>query len=148
MQKSYSWSDMVPEPGKFVRTLYWIANNRYRSNNPILDIEVEWWSKGCYFSVFNSYVPAIGGGGVREPLCPVYLPGDDVPIYPFVGGQLQLHIRNVCYEGELPWAAGDLVNVPQESDIMSEVQAVTEESETVRYARHRDKTNILIKRFY
>lgn len=78
-------------------------------------------------------------------VCPVVFPGGEDPTCRWELGTLELTVRQECFYGEHPWDVGDLLIVPQDADMMSEVTFSSDSSKTTRYARHRDKSNVIIK---
>lgn len=146
MEKGDAWTSSFPLPQEIRKTLLWVSTSQYVYDGTDWYIvwEVTGGGSGFSCSVKPSY-QALGFGLNPAEACVISFPGVDESYVRWKNGTFELKIREECYQGVHPWDAGDLMVVPRDADILSEITHEDSTYKSTRYARHRDKTNVLIQ---
>lgn len=131
-------------PREFEASLYWYDEVSYFGTVPGNAYFMHW--EGSNVEFFWGYYPDYFywhgfSGGIE---CPRYFQSSDEEDYVFWGGVVEIVQNWACYLGEKPSSTGDLINIPHDADILSQVVPYDTDKVKTRYSRHRDGTNIKI----
>ena len=134
-----------PLPSPQIGTLYHISETIYLGNTSDLTIIWTQTQTSCIFQSYFKIGGACNQGGLDNAFCPIAAPGASGSPHMWEGGTYSLRINDPNFLATIAPEYGEELVIPEEADIFSEVQNSTDEHLSIRWARHKDKTNLLVK---
>lgn len=139
------WYPSKPLPKLQAGTVSYVHSNLYVGVLQTVTILLYNYPTYSQFQAYFNAGGAAGGGRIDGVLCPIAIAGAQGSPHIWQGGTLSIRMSLVGYKGERAIDYGDLVGIPHDSEMFSEIQVQSNDDVSIRFARHRDKTNLLIK---
>jgi hypothetical protein len=142
-----TWSPIRTEPFNVEAVMEWYSSTRYRWLHE--DKGVNW-----FWNVANETYQIISSSNIGpfqfqdfDDMIerPVFFNDYDGANYPYGGGSCEILLNLKCWEHWQNYDYGDLINVPQVSKMFSQSGSVDPDVLSIRFARHFDGTNVLMK---